>query len=237
MKSGDSYNKNSEFQRDAGVAVIERLMGIGIDGIYQYRNGSDGSESSSMLDDNITVVDYGCAGGRNSLSAIDLIINKIVTASSNDKTKSITVIYNDQPTNDWTVAIATIINNKESYIHKQYSTPIHFHTLFSPQSFYEQVCADNSVTIGFSTAAMHWISRVPCQLKNNIVPFGDSAADDILEWKKQGESDWQTLLTRRYHELKHGGIIQVNMMGRRGDDRDPSLLGSKISYKYVSKIR
>jgi hypothetical protein len=106
-------------------------MDRGIDGIHQYGNGS-------ILDDSICIVDYGCAGGKNSLAAIDMIIGKIVNASSksksqsgssgNDKKKSITVIYNDQPTNDWMVAIDTIINHKESYIHKQYSTPIHFQT-------------------------------------------------------------------------------------------------------------
>jgi hypothetical protein len=222
MENGDSYNKNSEAQRQNAIRSVERLLDRGINGIHQYG-------SSDILDDSICIVDYGAAGGKNSIEAVDFIIQRIIdtsssssknqstdSSSSNDKMRSCTVVYNDQPTNDWTVAIDTIINNKDSYIHKQYSIPLHFHTLFSPQSFYEQVCADNSVTIGFSNAAMQLLSSIPCHLKNNVVSYGSIEG----EWKEQAREDWGTLLTHRYHELKHGGIFLVNMIGLSGDD-DP----------------
>src|ERR1700694_6008891 len=98
-----------------------------------------------------------CAA-QNSIIAIDTIIPKIInkndsnsngddkSSSSKQRLKSITVLYNDQPTNDWKVA------------YRKHSD-VQYYTLRAPVSFYEQICADNSIDTGYSNMTCHWLSR------------------------------------------------------------------------------
>ena len=219
MENGVSYNTNSELQRGAAKSALSTLLDIGLNA---RRN------SSSSNSDSVCIADYGCSGGQNSIIAIDTIIQKIINksnsnsngegkSSSSEQLKSITVLYNDQPTNDWTVAIDTIINSKDSYLHRKHSD-VQYHTLLAPVSFYEQICADNSVDIGYSNMACHWLSRLPCHIPDRIFTFDStfSGAADIYECQKQAEEDWVTILSNRYHELKHDGVVLLNYLGLQG---------------------
>ena len=157
-----------------------------------------------------------CAA-QNSIIAIDTIIPKIInkndsnsngddkSSSSKQRLKSITVLYNDQPTSDWKVA------------YRKHSD-VQYHTLLAPVSFYEQICADNSVDIGYSNMACHWLSRLPCHIPDRIFTFDStfSGAADIYECQKQAEEDWVTILSNRYHELKHDGVVLLNYLGLQG---------------------
>ena len=241
------YNAHSNPQHQTACEAINRFMPIAIDNIHRY------NQSHILNNHHITIVDYGCAGAKNSVIAIDSIIQKILHSNSilrvkmekdekgdqqhsntsnvkhTESIKSITVIYNDQPTNDWNVTVNTVIN----YHHHQSPNIIH-HTLFSPLSFYQQICANDSVTIAYSNGSMHWLSSTPCPLNNHILPYCrlDQMIhdNDIIAWKQQAANDWITLLTQRYHEMKHGAVWLINMLGCSDDDNDSMIGSSKHLY-------
>jgi ABC-type phosphonate transport system ATPase subunit len=70
-----SYNAHSNVQNETATALIERLLPIGLQSIEQYNKGA-------VLDDDITIVDYGCAGAKNSVTAVDDIVAKVMAYDS-----------------------------------------------------------------------------------------------------------------------------------------------------------
>jgi len=81
----------------------------------------------------------------------------------------------------------------------------------APVSFYQQVVADNTMSVGFSATALHWLSRVPGLLTTHI--HANSASEAEREtFRKQALIDFEQLMLRRASELNNGGhLILVNL--------------------------
>ena len=88
--------------------------------------------------------------------------------------------------------------------------------------FHEQLMANNSLSLGFSATAMHYVSERPCMIKEHVHMVG-STKDEKENFKKQALKDWNTILLNRSKELISGGrFICINF----GIDEEGRYLGN-----------
>jgi len=164
-----------------------------------------------------TLTDMGCADGGTS---IDLVRQAVRAVRARWPQRPITVVYNDQPRNDY--------NSLFSLIHGLTPIPTYLdeiedvYVLASATSFYRQIVPAGTLHLGFSATAMHWLSRKPCDLSNHVQAVGAQGAE-LAAFAEQGRSDWQTLLLQRARELTPGGrLVLVNF----GKDEAGRYLGN-----------
>jgi hypothetical protein len=164
-----------------------------------------------------TLTDMGCADGGTS---IDLVRQAVRAVRARWPQRPITVVYNDQPRNDY--------NSLFSLIHGLTPIPTYLdeiedvYVLASATSFYRQIVPAGTLDLGFSATAMHWLSRKPCDLSNHVQAVGAQGAE-LAAFAEQGRSDWQTLLLQRARELTPGGrLVLVNF----GKDEAGRYLGN-----------
>ena len=154
----------------------------------------------------IVIADYGSSQGRNSLlplgAAVAILRVRIGSA------RAISVVHTDLPENDFSVLFQTLNTDPNSYLQ-------HDRAVFASavgRSFYEQVLPSESVTLGWSSWAVQWLSRVPSTIPDQIqVAFShDAPARDAFS--RQAAEDWRQFLTHRERELCPGGKLTVITM-------------------------
>ena len=67
------------------------------------------------------------------------------------------------------------------------------YALFSANSFYRQAVPDDSLDLGFSATAMHWLSAKPTDLSDHIHMVGASG-DELRAFAEHAAQDWRTIL-------------------------------------------
>ena len=152
-----------------------------------------------------TIADMGCADGGTSLDMIRKVIGRIKQHSANT---AITIIYADQPANDFN-ALVDIIHGRtqfQSWL-GQYDNVF---PLVSGSSFYLQCVPDHSLDFIFSATAMHWLSTKPCNISDHVHMVGASG-DEYEQFCQQAKTDWKTILACRAAEMKPGSkMVLVN---------------------------
>jgi len=151
------------------------------------------------------MTDMGCADGGTS---IDLVRAAVDTAIVRWPGRPVTVVYTDQPRNDF--------NSLFRLVHGLTDVPCYLQSvndvfvMASATSFYEQILPAGTLDLGFSATAMHWLSRKPCDLSSHVHPVGASGTE-LAAFAAQGQRDWETILLRRARELAPGGrLVLVN---------------------------
>ncbi len=155
--------------------------------------------------DRFTLADTGCADAGTSLDMIRQAIAKIQETKADVQ---ITVIYADQPANDFNALIG-IVHGRT-----QFETWLgQFDRVFPlacGTSFYQQSVPDHSLDFCFSATAMHWLSDKPCNLNNHVHAVG-AHGQELETFTRQATQDWETILRHRARELKPGGkMVLVN---------------------------
>jgi SAM-dependent methyltransferase len=148
--------------------------------------------------------DMGCADGGTSLELWRQVVHHIRKQSDAD----IQIVYADQARNDFNALVQILhgLTQFESYLHESPNV----HALESGSSFYLPILPANSLDLGFSATAMHWLSQKPCDIKNHVHMVGASG-NDKQQFHVQAANDWQTILLARARELKPGGkLVLVN---------------------------
>lgn len=148
--------------------------------------------------------DMGCADGGTSLDLWRAVIDRTRMHSRKD----IQIVYADQVFNDFN-ALVRILHGQTSfkaYLHDYDNVQI----LQSGSSFYLPIVPAQSLHMGFSATAMHWLRQKPCDLSEHIHMVG-AHAQEAAQFAQQGASDWRTILLKRARELKPGGkLVLVN---------------------------
>ena len=103
----------------------------------------------------VVIVDYGCSEGRNSLVPVGAAIR--VMRDRIGQNRAISVVHTDLPGNDFTVLFGVLSSDANSYLR---GDPAIFPSAVG-RSFYEQILPSSSVTLGWTSWAMQWLSRVP----------------------------------------------------------------------------
>jgi SAM dependent carboxyl methyltransferase len=154
----------------------------------------------------IVIADYGSSQGRNSLLPLSAAV--AILRGRIGFTRAISVVHTDLPENDFSVLFQTLNTDPNSYLR-------HDRTVFASavgRSFYEQVLPSESVTLGWTSWAVQWLSRVPSTIPDQIqVAYShDAPARDAFS--RQAAEDWRQFLTHRERELCPGGKLTVITM-------------------------
>ena len=71
-------------------------------------------------------------------------------------------------------------------------------------NFYSQCLPPNSVNLGFSASAFHWLSRNPCDITGALHHNMIAIPEEAEAFKKQAAEDWETILLNRAVEMAPG---------------------------------
>ncbi len=152
-----------------------------------------------------TISDMGTADAGTSLSMITKVVDAVAARAPG---APVTVVYSDQPRNDFNALIANVygLGSYESYLERHAD----IFPLISGTSFYRQIVPTNTLDIGFSATAMHWLSAKPCNLSNHVQAVG-AQGEELEAFRTQAHRDWRQILLHRARELKPGGkLVLIN---------------------------
>ena len=173
----------------------------------------------------VVIVDYGCAAGHNALVPVAAAIR--VVRSRIGTERAISVVHSDVPANDFSALFQTLAGDAASYLSGS-------HAVFASaigRSFYEQIVPSDSVTLGWSSWAIQWLSRAPAPIPDHVqVAYSRDAAAHAA-FARQAAGDWEAFLAARARELRSGGRLVVVTMaldeaGRFGYE---ALLGAMVA--------
>ena len=167
------------------------------------------------------ITDYGSSHGLNSFQAMNMIIESLREKKKVDSLHPILVVHNDLPNNDWS-SVFQVLNGEH---HSSY------YGVASGRSFYDQCLPDNSVSIGYSSSSLHWLSSKPCNLTNHCcsayLPEDDP---DRLAFARQSHFDYAHFLEHRSRELVPGGVLILSIPSW---DRSQSVAASSPMHMHL----
>lgn len=154
----------------------------------------------------IVIADYGSADGRNSLGPIGAAVGALRQRLGIDR--EISVVHTDLPENDFASLFALLATDSASYLRDD---PAIFASAIG-RSFYQQLLPSGSVTLGWSSWSVQWLSRIPCAIPDQLgIAFSNDAAARAA-FAAQAARDWETFLTARAQELRSGGRLAIVTM-------------------------
>ena len=147
----------------------------------------------------VVLADYGCSEGHNSLAPVRAAVDAL-RARHGDGLQ-VVVLHTDLPGNDYSSLFGTIAHDPGSY-----RRPGVFPMAIG-RSFFEQLAPTRSVTLGWSSIALHWLSAQPGALAG-IWPHLATPAEQNT-WQTAAATDWVRFLSARGAELAPGGRLVV----------------------------
>ena len=149
----------------------------------------------------LRMADFGSADGGTSQ---EMWFNLIKNIRKANDFRQIEIIYTDLASNDF----STLFKNMQG----MHGNPkISFQKKFSNifvhgcgTGFHQQLMSNNSLSLGFSATAMHYVSEKPCQINNHVHMVGANISER-LQFEKQALKDWESILLSRSKELVKGG--------------------------------
>ncbi len=160
---------------------------------------------NDALEQGFTLSDMGTADGGTSLS---MVASAVEAVRARNADAPITIVYADQPRNDFNALITNVhgLGPFETYLDR-------FDNLFplvSGTTFYRQILPAETLDIGFSATAMHWLSAKACNISNHVQAVG-AEGDELAAYQAQAARDWRLILRHRATELKPGGrLVLIN---------------------------
>ncbi len=192
----DSYNNNSAIQatcQNIGNPLLGKMAA-------EYAaNRPTGSPNF------VRIVDYGCSGGRNSFYPLNTMISTLRGASATMRAEC---ILEDLPSNPWHQVMDEMLG-----LVAEFDGAVQ--VLCAGQSFYGQVCADQSVDLAYSYVASHFLSGSH-PLSTHVL-MHESRNGEMAAWQQQAARDWENFLLLRARELKGDGKIMISTMSRDQD--------------------
>ncbi len=152
-----------------------------------------------------TLADMGCADAGTSLDMVGAAIARI---RSRVPDVPVTVAYTDQPRNDFNALMTNVhgLGPFDAYLDDHDDV----FPLASGTSFYRQALPPESLHVGFSATAMHWLSDKPGDIDGHVHMVGATGAD-LDRFRARGHADWRRILSHRAAELVPGGrLVLVN---------------------------
>jgi SAM dependent carboxyl methyltransferase len=194
MEGQGAYNRNSQVQAGGfspAVPMFERAA----------------STAAVPLEPQLMVIaDYGCSQGHNSLAPLGAAIRVLRQRIGRDR--AIMAVHTDLPENDFTALFQTLATSPESYPGKDAAV---FPSAIG-RSFYEQILPCNSVTVGWSSWAVQWLSRTPALIPDHVQSACSENAPTRDAFLRQAAEDWRRFLAARERELCPGGKLAILTM-------------------------
>jgi hypothetical protein len=196
MEGAGRYNRNSRVQAAGGAPAFPLL-----EKAARTIPIPAGSQP-------IVLADYGSSQGHNSLAPIRAAIAALRERTG--PSREISVIHTDLPQNDFYALFQTLNTDPDSYLFTESAV---FASAVG-RSYFQQILPSTGVSLGWSSWAIQWLSRVPCPIPDQVqVAFSrDAAAREAFS--RQAAEDWRAFLTARAQELAPGGKLVVLTMAR-----------------------
>lgn len=149
----------------------------------------------------LRMADYGSADGGTSQEMWSNLVN--IIRKDNDN-RDIEILYTDLASNDFSTLFRTMqgMQGNPEFAFQIKDPNIFIHGCGT--GFHQKLMAKNSLSLGFSATAMHYVSEKPCQIENHVHMVGAST-DEKNKFKKQASKDWESILLARSDELTSGG--------------------------------
>ena len=207
MKGGGYYSQRTRGAKD----VIDNAVSMLEDAVAAL--------PARTTERSIQIADYGAADGGTSKQAIYRTISALRERYPQHQ---VTVTYSDLPGNDYSTLFRNLTgvddDSDDNYLKD-------FGNVFVNAcgiGFHSQLMPDQTLDIGFSATAMHYVSEKPCQIPNHVHMVGASGSA-LDAFSRQARDDWNRILLSRAAELKPGGrLVFMNF----GIDEDGRYLGN-----------
>ena len=144
------------------------------------------------------VADFGAADGGTSLALHRAVLTELRARAPQ---RALTLTHTDLPHNDFSTLfrlVQGLLPGREGL-----GVPGVF-SFASGTSFHEQIFPDATLSLGFSATAMHWLSRLPALIADEVhAVFAQGAAR--AAFAAQAAADWERIVLHRARELVPGG--------------------------------
>jgi hypothetical protein len=166
----------------------------------------------------LRIMDYGCGPGRNSMTAFHIIFDALRRRAP---TLPVVAVHNDQFGNDWNGLFANI-RGPDGYL----KDLDHIRVEASVGSFFAPVAGANSVALGVSFGASHWLAR-PVRIDSpGSLFFCDLPEPARSDVAAIADRDWTVFLRQRAREMKSGGWLIVDGLSSVPDAEERSGVGA-----------
>lgn len=194
MAGGGLYNRHSSLQ-NANLQSALPLLGAAAQIVA--------NEGPAV----VTIADYGASQGRNSMTPIGGAIDLV---RSTNPGRPVQVVHTDLPSNDFASLFTLLDSDPTSYLKGRSGI---FPSAIG-RSYFDIILPPGSVDLGWSSNALHWMSGSPVDVDDHgwaifSQEAGACAAVDALL-----ADDWLRFLTARSAELRPGGRLICQFMGR-----------------------
>jgi hypothetical protein len=146
MQGGGFYNRHGWMQAAGVAAALPSLAR---------------AAAAVPIESPMMIADYGSSQGRNSLRPMQIAIERLRARAMN---VPITVIHIDQPGNDFSSLFALLNNSPDSYLQMHAGT----YAAAVGRSFFEPVLPPASVTLGWSSFAVMWLTSTPPEALGHV---------------------------------------------------------------------
>ncbi|KAJ4847530.1 hypothetical protein Tsubulata_003954 [Turnera subulata] len=212
MSSGDgphSYSRNSTIQKK-GLEAAKEPVSKAIQDMFEFNNLKICGSSKTLC-----IADFGCSVGPNTFIATQNI------------TKAVQLKYisqhhqNHLPPLEFQVFFNDHINNDFNTLFRNLHSPLEFFAAGVPGDFRNRLFPKESLHLGHSSYALHWLSRVPEEVvdvnspawnKDNIHCTGLSK-EVSKAYSGQFQKDLDNFLNARAQELVGGGLMILIIPG------------------------
>jgi salicylate 1-O-methyltransferase len=194
MEAGGAYNRSSRVQAAGLLPAVDLFERAAKDVEIPHAPQS------------IVIADYGASAGHNSLLPLGAAIATLRKRA--EPGRAICVVHTDVAENDYTTLFHTLATDPHSYLRDD---PAVFPSAVG-RSFYQQILPSSTVTLGWSSWATQWLSRVPAPIPDHVqVAYSHDEAARTA-YARQAADDWIKFLTARSRELVPGGHLVVLTM-------------------------
>ena len=195
---GGFYNRNSDLQ-SVGIALALPFL-------------EKASLSISLgSDEPLVIADYGSSQGRNSMLPMRLAIDALRARAGSERV--VEVVHIDQPSNDFVSLFTALRDEPISYLAGR--TGVFVSAI--GRSYFDPVLPSERVHLGWTSWALHWMSRNPVDVPDHfLASFGASAAAHEAV-RRQLADDWKRFLLARSAEMRDGAKL-VSLFGGRTPD-------------------
>ena len=173
--------------------VMDNAAELVLDAIARMDPADDGSV--------FRVTDMGAADGGTSLDMWRRVLADIRTRVPS---RPIEIIYTDLPRNDFsqTFQNAHGLTGQATYLDEVSGV----HVLASGTSFHQAILPGETLDLGFSATASHYVTAAPCEIADHVHMVG-AASEERAAFVAKGAEDWQSMLLRRAEEMKPGARL------------------------------
>ncbi|KUH83856.1 SAM-dependent methyltransferase [Mycobacterium sp. IS-1556] len=180
-----------------------RLQAAGLQAAIKLFEEAAAAVPVPRLPQPFVIADYGASTGHNSLLPICAAIAVLRKRTRIDH--STLVVHTDVPENDFTALFRTLADDPDTYLSKDAAT---FASAIG-RSFYSQIMPSSSVNLGWSSWAVHWLSRVPAPIPDHVHVAYSRDESVRAAYARQAAQDWQEFIAFRGRELRRGGRLVV----------------------------